>query len=72
MIEMYGSERVCVASACDWGPSLPTAMPYFVLEMRRRGHSEHLIRKIVYDNPMEFLRQSPQFRLTPEQADSIW
>ncbi|QBD78780.1 metal-dependent hydrolase [Ktedonosporobacter rubrisoli] len=66
MIEMYGSERLCVASACDWGPSLPTAIPHFVLEMRRRGHSEQLIRKIVYENPIEFLRQSAKFRLPLE------
>ena len=48
---MHGPERICVASACDWGPSLPTAIPHFVLEMRRRGHSEQLIRQVVYDNP---------------------
>jgi len=72
MIEMYGSERICVASACDWGPSQPIAMPHFVLEMRRRGHSERLIRKIVYDNPIEFLSQSPKFRLNAESVGSIW
>ena len=63
MIEIYGSERLCVASACDWGPSTPVAIPEFVLEMRRRGHPESLIRKVVYDNPVEFLGQSPKFRL---------
>ena len=62
MIEMYGSDRICVASACDWGPSLPTAVPHFILEMRRRGHSEALIQKIVYENPLAFLNQSPTFR----------
>lgn len=71
MIEMYGSERLCVASACDWGPSLPTAIPHFVLEMRRRCHSERLIRKIVYDNPIAFLSQSPKFRLTPEHVEGM-
>ena len=68
MIEMYGSERLCVASACDWGPSLPTAIPHFILEMRRRGHPESLIRKIVYDNPVTFLSASPHFGLTTERA----
>ena len=63
MIEVFGSDRICVASACDWGPSVPTAVAHFVAEMRRRGHSEELIRKIVYDNPVEFLGQSPRFRL---------
>lgn len=70
LIEMYGSERICVASACDWGPSEPLAIPRFALEMRRRGHSEGLIRKIVYDNPVEFLSQSPKFRLLQEMFDA--
>jgi predicted metal-dependent TIM-barrel fold hydrolase len=63
MIEVFGSEQICVASACDWGPSVPTAVAHFVAEMRRRGHPEELIRKVVYDNPVEFLGQSPRFRL---------
>ena len=65
MIEMYGPERICVASACDWGPSVPTAVPEFILAMRRRGHDEELIRRIVYDNPAAFLGQSPKFELRP-------
>lgn len=71
MIEVYGSERLCVASACDWGPSIPTAMPHFMLEMRRRGHPEPLIRKIVYDNPIEFLRQSPRFRVPEYEVAAV-
>jgi predicted metal-dependent TIM-barrel fold hydrolase len=63
MIEVYGSDRLCVASACDWGPSISTAIPHFMLEMRRRGHTERLIRKIVYQNPIEFLSQSPKFEI---------
>ncbi len=63
MIEMYGPERICVNSASDWGPSTPVAIPQFVMEMRRRGHSDDLIRKIVYENPIEFLSQSPKFQL---------
>ena len=63
MIEMYGSERICVASACDWGPSLPTAIPHFIMEMRRRGYSEQVISKIVYDNPVAFLSQSAHFQV---------
>jgi predicted metal-dependent TIM-barrel fold hydrolase len=63
MIEIFGSDKICVASACDWGPSVPTAMAHFVLEMRRRGHPDRLIKKIVYENPIEFLSQSPKFEL---------
>jgi predicted metal-dependent TIM-barrel fold hydrolase len=63
MIERYGAERICVASACDWGPSEPLAIPHFIFEMRRRGHSEDLIRRVVYENPREFLSNSPKFKL---------
>jgi predicted metal-dependent TIM-barrel fold hydrolase len=62
MIELHGTDRLCVASACDWGESEPLAIPEFVLEMRRRRHPERVIRKIVYDNAAEFLGQSPKFR----------
>jgi hypothetical protein len=62
MIEMYGSERLCVASACDWGPSEPIAVPQFIFEMRRRGHSEELIHTLAYDNPAAFLSQCPRFK----------
>ncbi|HYZ82338.1 MAG TPA: TatD family hydrolase [Solirubrobacteraceae bacterium] len=67
MIEGHGPERICVASACDWGPSLPVAVPHLILEMRRRGHTDDLIRQVVYENPIAFLGQSPRFRL-PRQA----
>lgn len=61
MLEVYGPERICVASACDWGPSQPDAVPRFVLAMRRRGHAEALVRRVVLENPAEFLAQSPKF-----------
>jgi predicted metal-dependent TIM-barrel fold hydrolase len=63
MIEVHGPERICVASACDWGPSVPVAVPQFVLEMRRRQHPEALIRQVVFDNPARFLGQCPRFEL---------
>jgi predicted metal-dependent TIM-barrel fold hydrolase len=69
MIEIHGPERICVASACDWGPSTPLAVPLLILEMRRRGHSERLIREVVYDNPVRFLSQSPKF-VVPERLSA--
>ena len=63
IIERHGAERLCVNSAGDWGPSKPTAVPDLVLEMRRRGHKESLIKKVVYDNPRDFFRQSKNFNL---------
>jgi len=63
IIEKHGPERICVAGACDWGPSDPIAVPGFIMEMRRRKHSEELIHSIVYDNPVRFLGQCPKFRI---------
>lgn len=65
IIETFGSDRILVAGACDWGPSDSLAVPRFVLEMRRRRHSEELIQKVVFDNPVRFLSQSANFRLRP-------
>ncbi len=61
MIEMHGTERVMVNSAGDWGPSDPLAVPELIFEMRRRGHAEGTIRKVVYDNPRSFFSQCKRF-----------
>ncbi len=62
MIEKYGPERLMANSAGDWGPSKPTAIPDLIFEMRRRGHSESLIRRVVFENPIEFFRNSRNFK----------
>ena len=62
IIEMYGDERLWINSAGDWGhDSDPLAVPKAQLEMARRGHAEATIRRISYDNPADFLGQSPVF-----------
>lgn len=68
IIEEWGDDRIMVNSAGDWGPSNPIAVPDFIQEMRRRGHSEAKIRKIVYENPLEFFRQSKRFQFTPPES----
>lgn len=69
MIEMYGAERVMVNSASDWGPSGPDVVLEFMLEMKRRGHPEPLIRRIVYENPIRFFAQSAGWS-GPSASDS--
>jgi uncharacterized protein len=61
LIETYGTERVMVNSAGDWGHSDPLAVPELIFEMRRRGHADALIRKVVYENPLTFFAQSARF-----------
>ena len=66
IVEAVGTDRVLVNSAGDWGKSDPLAVPEFVLELRRRGHPEAVARKLVYDNPLAFWRQSRNWRAWPE------
>ncbi len=69
IVELYGTERLLVNSAGDWGPSKPTAVPDFILEMRRRGHPESLIRRVVYENPLTFFGQSRNFVYNPPDVE---
>ena len=64
-------DRICVAGACDWGPSDPIAVPRFAVEMRRRRHADALIERVIFENPVRFLSQAPKFKVTiatPEPA----
>jgi hypothetical protein len=40
------------------------------MELRRRGHAESQIKKIVYDNPIEFFSGSERFEFTPPDVFS--
>ena len=63
MVERYGAERLWMNSACDWGVSVPLAVPYAALEMRRRGHGAEAIEQLIYRNPLRFLSQCAKFKL---------
>ena len=61
ILETYGTERIWMNSAGDWGHSDPLAVPKAQIELRRRGHSAATIDKVTLDNPKTFLGQSPNF-----------
>ncbi len=63
IIENYGAERLWMNSACDWGVSVPLAVPRTALEMRRRGHSAEFIDQMIFQNPARFMSQCPKFNL---------
>jgi len=65
LVEQYGTERLMVNSAGDWGQSDPLAVPEFIFEMRSRGHDEATIRRVVYENPLAFFGQSSRFAFAP-------
>jgi predicted metal-dependent TIM-barrel fold hydrolase len=62
-IEMYGTDRLWINSAGDWGPSDPLAVPKCRLELASRGHSEELIQTISFGNPLDFLSKSGKFSI---------
>jgi hypothetical protein len=66
ILECYGTERLWMNSACDWGVSIPLNVPYTALEMRRRGWPAEAIDKVIYQNPIRFLSQCAKFKLPLE------
>ncbi|MSP71460.1 MAG: hydrolase TatD [Myxococcales bacterium] len=54
----YGTDRMLINSAADWGVSDPLLVPKTVLVMRKAGMDEDEIEKIVWRNPIEFFKQS--------------
>jgi uncharacterized protein len=65
MLDQYGSERLWMNSACDWGESVPLAVPKAALEMRSRGWAREAVDRVVFQNPIRFLSQCPKFK-TPD------
>lgn len=63
MLELYGMDRIWMNCACDWGISDPLAVPKAVVEMRKRGHSQRSIDQVVFQNPFDFMSQSPKFKV---------
>jgi predicted metal-dependent TIM-barrel fold hydrolase len=62
ILDMYGTERLWMNSACDWGESVPMAVPHTALEMRRRQWSMADVDRVIYHNPIAFMTQSPKFQ----------
>jgi predicted metal-dependent TIM-barrel fold hydrolase len=63
ILERYGAERLWLNSACDWGVSVPLIVALTALEMRRRGWPADAVDRVIYQNPLRFLSQSPRFKL---------
>jgi len=66
IMETYGADRLWMNSACDWGVSVPLAVPYAAQEMRRRGYDDETLDQVFYQNPVKFLGQSPNFTIGKE------
>ncbi len=72
LVKEYGSERIIINSAADWGVSDPLKVPKTVAVMRVAGIPASTIEKIVWENPAAFFSQSGRLDLEDiEQRPSI-
>lgn len=65
IVKKYGSERIMVNSAADWGISDPLAVPKTAALMKMKGISLEDIVKVTYQNAIDAFAQSGQI----EQSD---
>jgi predicted metal-dependent TIM-barrel fold hydrolase len=63
ILERWGTDRIWMNSAGDWGDSDPLAIPKARMEMRRRRHPEAMIEQVTFGNPIAFLSRSEHFQL---------
>jgi predicted metal-dependent TIM-barrel fold hydrolase len=58
LVKRYGSERILINSAADWGVSDPLKVPKTVSAMRDAGIAAKDIETIAWSNPVAFFGQS--------------
>ncbi|HJU45115.1 MAG TPA: TatD family hydrolase, partial [Vicinamibacterales bacterium] len=72
LVKKYGSDRIIVNSAADWGISDPLKVPKTIAVMREQGIDEATIQKIVWDNPVAFFAQSGRLEVADlEQRPAV-
>jgi uncharacterized protein len=58
LFKRWGTERMIINSACDWGKSDPLKVPRTATRMRVGGFSDAEVEKVVWHNPIGFFAQS--------------
>ena len=58
LLQEYGTEKMVVNSAADWGKSDPLKVPKTGDAMKVAGFSDQDIRKVLFENPIEYYAQS--------------
>lgn len=66
IIKKYGTERIMIHSAADWGISDPLSVPLVAREMRKeRAFGINDIEKVTFYNAYDFFKQSERFTWRP-------
>ena len=67
LVKQYGGERMVINSAADWGVSDPLKVPKTAQAMVEAGIPHSTITRIVWDNPVNFFRQSGRLDLNTSE-----
>lgn len=62
IVQQYGPDRLLVNSSADWSDSWPLGVVMAAQAMAKLGLPEATIRRMVWDNPIGWMKQSPRFR----------
>lgn len=62
LVKKYGTERIFIDSAADWGRSDPLGVPKTAQLMLQRGISKEDVRKVCYQNALDAYKQSGQMK----------
>lgn len=65
IIKKYGTDRIMIHSAADWGPSDPLSVPLVAREMKKAGFSINEIERVTFYNAYEFFKRSSRFTWKP-------
>lgn len=62
IVKQYGTERIFIDSAADWGRSDPLGVPKTAQLMLQRGLTEEDVKKVCYQNALDAYGQSGQMK----------
>lgn len=62
ILKKWGVERALVNSSADWGVSDPCSLPKVAGHMKTEGFAQEQIEQLLFQNPFDFYRQSPNFK----------
>lgn len=71
LLQEYGTERMVVNSAADWGKSDPLKVPKVGQLMLESGFTEGQVSKVLFENPIEFYAQSGRISLEEVQRPKV-
>ena len=71
LVKKYGSKKIIVNSAADWGQSDPLKVPKTVAAMQEAGIGAEATAEIFWNNPVRFFAQSGRLDLETIDEDVI-